>query len=50
MRDRALPATATIAQFPDAPVVELCQPGHFCQEDAPETLVVLIEQFIQQTS
>ena len=50
MRDRALPATATIAQFPDAPVVELSQAGHFCQEDAPETLVVLIEQFIQQTS
>ena len=50
MRDQALPATATIAQFPDAPVVELSQAGHFCQEDVPETLVALIEQFIQQTS
>ena len=54
MRDRALPAAATIAQFkaqfPNAPVVELSQAGHFCQEDAPETLVALIEQFIQQTS
>ena len=54
MLDQALPAQATIdqfkAQFPDAPVVELSQAGHFCQEDAPETLVALIQQFIQQTS
>ncbi len=53
MRDWALPAAATIAQFkaqfPNAPVVELSQAGHFCQEDVPETLVALIEQFIQQT-
>ena len=38
------------AQFPNAPVVELPQAGHFCQEDVPETLVALIQQFIQQTS
>lgn len=54
MRDQALPARATIdqfkAQFPTAPVVELPQAGHFCQEDAPETLVALIQQFIQHTS
>ena len=54
MRDQALPAAAAIAQFkaqfPTAPVVELPQAGHFCQEDAPETLVALIQQFIQHTS
>ena len=54
MLDQALPAQATIeqfqAQFPGAPVVELSQAGHFCQEDAPETLVALIQQFIQNTS
>lgn len=54
MRDQALPAQAAIAQFkaqfPHAPVVELPQAGHFCQEDAPEILVGLIQQFIQQTS
>ena len=33
--------------FPEAPVVELPGVGHFCQEDAPETLVAMIEQFIQ---
>jgi haloalkane dehalogenase len=38
------------AQFPTAPVVELPQAGHFCQEDAPETLVALIQQFIQHPS
>jgi haloalkane dehalogenase len=38
------------AQFPDAPVVKLSRAGHFVQEDAPETVVALIQQFIQQTS
>lgn len=33
--------------FPDAPVVKLKGVGHFCQEDAPETLVALIRQFMQ---
>ena len=35
------------ALFPDAPLVTLPGVGHFCQEDAPETLVSLIDQFIQ---
>ena len=35
------------ALFPDAPLVTLPGVGHFCQEDAPETLVALIQQFIQ---
>ena len=33
--------------FPNAPVVPLSGVGHFCQEDVPETLVALIEQFVQ---
>lgn len=35
--------------FPKGPVVELENVGHFCQEDAPVTLVALIDQFIQMT-
>jgi pimeloyl-ACP methyl ester carboxylesterase len=35
------------ALFPKAPVVELPGVGHFCQEDAPEVLVAMIEQFMQ---
>ncbi|MDZ7825791.1 MAG: alpha/beta fold hydrolase [Gammaproteobacteria bacterium] len=35
------------ALFPHGPVVELPGVGHFCQEDVPETLVALIQQFIQ---
>ena len=33
--------------FPRAPVVPLPGVGHFCQEDVPETLVALIQGFIQ---
>ena len=54
MRDRAGDPRGVIAQFkaqfPDAPVVELPHAGHFVQEDAPETVVALIQQFIQHTS
>ena len=35
------------ALFPDASLVTLPGVGHFCQEDAPETLVALIDQFVQ---
>ena len=35
------------ALFPEAPVVKLPGVGHFCQEDAPETLVALIQGFVQ---
>ncbi len=35
--------------FPNGPIVELENVGHFCQEDAPETLVALIQLFIQMT-
>ncbi len=37
------------ALFPDAPIVRLPGVGHYCQEDAPEILVALIEQFMQTT-
>lgn len=53
MLDRAILPEVAIADFkavfPGAPVVELPHAGHFCQEDAPETLVALIQQFIQST-
>ncbi len=38
------------ALHPDGPVVTLPGVGHYCQEDAPQTLVALIQQFIQMTS
>ncbi|HKJ24046.1 MAG TPA: alpha/beta hydrolase, partial [Myxococcota bacterium] len=51
MRDKAIPPATAIADFealwPGRPVVRLPGAGHFCQEDAPETLVALIEQFVQ---
>lgn len=53
MRDRAILPEVAIADFralfPAAPIVELPHAGHFCQEDAPETLVALLQQFIQST-
>ena len=33
--------------FPEAPIVEVEGVGHFCQEDIPDTLVALLDQFIQ---
>jgi cis-3-alkyl-4-acyloxetan-2-one decarboxylase len=35
--------------FPAGPVVRLDEVEHFCQEDASETLVALIQLFIQVT-
>lgn len=53
MRDHAIPPERAIADFkilfPKGPIVELENAGHFCQEDMPETLVALIQQFIQMT-
>ena len=53
MEDRAIPPARAIADFrdlwPTGPVVELPGVGHFCQEDAPEVLVPLIQLFIQLT-
>ena len=51
MLDQAMPPELVIYDFkrlfPKGPVVELPNAGHFSQEDAPETLVALIQQFIQ---
>ena len=51
MKDQAIDPAYQIADFkslfPEGPVVQLPDAGHFCQEDAPETLVALIQQFIQ---
>jgi haloalkane dehalogenase len=53
MCDHAIPPEVAIADFeglwPRRPIVQLPGVGHFCQEDAPETLVALIDQFVQST-
>jgi pimeloyl-ACP methyl ester carboxylesterase len=53
MRDKAvLPETALAhfrAAFPGGAIIELEHAGHYCQEDAPETLIALIRQFVQLT-
>ncbi|MGI9589966.1 MAG: alpha/beta fold hydrolase [Myxococcota bacterium] len=51
--DRTLPRTVIEAMFrphgQDAPLVTVPGAGHYAQEDAPETLLALIEQFVQAT-
>jgi cis-3-alkyl-4-acyloxetan-2-one decarboxylase len=51
--DRAIPTEFAVGSFrslwPDAPVVTLPGVGHFLQEDAPEAVIALIEQFLQMT-
>ena len=37
------------AFFPHGTVHELAHAGHFIQEDAPETVVPLIDEFCQRT-
>jgi pimeloyl-ACP methyl ester carboxylesterase len=53
MKDHAIDPERAIADFkslyPDGPVVRLPNAGHFCQEDAPEIIVPLIQQFLQTT-
>lgn len=53
MQDRAIPPEVTIAAFRgafgDRPIVELPNAGHFCQEDEPDVLVALIQNFVQST-
>lgn len=50
MLDRAIPPALAIADFqglwPNAPVIELPHAGHYLQEDAPETVVPLIQAFL----
>ena len=54
MKDFAIPPETAIGDFttlwPDGPVSKLPNAGHFCQEDAPETIVALIRQFLQLTA
>lgn len=53
MKDRAIAPELQIADFkgiwPDRPIVKLPNAGHFSQEDAPETIVALIQLFLQTT-
>jgi haloalkane dehalogenase len=50
LADRAIPPDYAIAEYrslwPEGRVVELPGVGHFCQEDAPETLLPLVRQFL----
>lgn len=51
MRDKAIHPENDISDFkalwPEGPVTEIEQTGHFCQEDCPDILVTLIHQFLQ---
>jgi len=53
MRDRGIAPDWQIADFrgiwPDRPIIELPGAGHFSQEDVPDTIVALIQLFIQST-
>ncbi|KAA2254874.1 alpha/beta fold hydrolase [Solihabitans fulvus] len=53
MRDTALLPRHVIpafrAAFPDAPVIELADAGHFPSEDTPETLLALLQLFLHST-
>ena len=52
--DRARPAKSRVFRFkslwPNGPVVTLPGVGHFLQEDAPESVAALGEQFIQMNN
>jgi len=51
MKDRAIAPENQISDFkaiwPDGPVIKLPHAGHFSQEDAPDTIIALVELFIQ---
>ncbi len=53
MDDQAIPPALAIFDFktlfPHGPLVRLPGVGHYCQEDVPETLVALIQMFLQMT-
>lgn len=53
MKDHAIAPQRAMENFrtlyPDGPIVTLPNAGHFCQEDAPEIIVPLIQQFLQMT-
>jgi pimeloyl-ACP methyl ester carboxylesterase len=37
------------AVWPGRPIIKLPNAGHFSQEDEPDTIIALIQQFIQST-
>jgi len=53
MKDRAIAPENQISDFkaiwPEGPIIKLPNAGHFSQEDAPETIIALIELFILST-
>ncbi|WP_198399991.1 hypothetical protein [Bradyrhizobium yuanmingense] len=50
MKDRAIAPDTQIADFsaiwPGRPIIKIPNAGHFSQEDAPDTVIALIELFI----
>ncbi|MGR3874588.1 alpha/beta fold hydrolase [Streptomyces graminifolii] len=53
MKDHAILPSRQIADFqavwPDRPVIKLPNAGHFSQEDAPDVLIALLQNFTQTT-
>jgi len=53
MKDRAIAPDTQIADFravwPERPIIKIPNAGHFSQEDAPDTVIALIELFIGST-
>ena len=53
MQDRGIAPDVQIADFegtwPGRPIVKLPRAGHFSQEDEPNTIIALIQMFIQST-
>ncbi len=54
LEDRAIDPTYAIndfkALFPNGVITEMPNVGHFCQEDAPDELIQLIDKFIKETN
>jgi pimeloyl-ACP methyl ester carboxylesterase len=53
MKDRTIAPDRQLADFravwPGRPIIKLPNAGHFSQEDEPDTVIALIQQFIQNT-
>jgi haloalkane dehalogenase len=53
LKDKAIAPDVQMADFrnlwPDRPIVQLPNAGHFSQEDAPDTIVALVQAFVQGT-
>jgi haloalkane dehalogenase len=50
MRDRAIPPALALADFaglwPNAPMIQVPEAGHYIQEDAPETAIPALQTFL----